>query len=160
MSQFHLHSRISRLQLKVEILAKNDMRNIFSLGRPVDLHSQFARFLLVGGSTALVDFVLLVLFVEVFSVYYLVASGAAFIVGLILNYLVCRSWVFQGGKYGQMIEFLAFCTGGGIGLGLNQIILLLFVGHFSLDYRLSKIISIAVVTLWNFLTKKYLIFRN
>ncbi len=160
MTQFHPHSRISKLQLRFEILGKKDMRNIFSLGRPVDLHAQFARFLLVGGLTALVDFLLLVLLVEVFSVYYLVASGASFIVGLILNYLVCRNWVFQGGKYGQIIEFVAFCSGGGVGLGLNQIILLVLVGHFSLDYRLSKIISITLVTLWNFLTKKYLIFKK
>ena len=136
------------------------MRNIFSLSRPTDLHSQFVRFLLVGGFTALIDFLLLVFLVEVFSVYYLVASGISFIVGLVVNYLICRSWVFRGGRYGQTVEFLAFCTGGSIGLGLNQIILLLLVGHFSFDYRLSKIISIALVTLWNFLTKKYLIFKN
>ena len=136
------------------------MRNIFSLGRPTNLHSQFMRFLLAGGFTALIDFLVLVLLVEVFAVYYLVASGVSFIAGLILNYLVCRSWVFQGGKYGQAVEFLAFCAGGSVGLGLNQIILFLLVGHFSLDYRLSKIISIALVTLWNFFTKKYLIFKN
>lgn len=151
---------MGKLQLDLSLLNKKNMRNIFSLSKPLDLHSQFVRFLLAGGLSALVDFLLLVLLVEVFSVYYLVASGMSFIVGLILNYLVCRTWVFQRGKYGQMIEFLAFCIGGSIGLGLNQIILLLFVGHFSLDYRLSKIISITLVTLWNFLTKKYLIFKN
>jgi putative flippase GtrA len=151
---------MGKLQLDLSLLYKKNMRNIFSLSKPLDLHSQFVRFLLAGGLSALVDFLLLVLLVEVFSVYYLVASGMSFIVGLILNYLVCRTWVFQRGKYGQMIEFLAFCTGGSIGLGLNQIILLLLVGHFFLDYRLSKIISITLVTLWNFLTKKYLIFKN
>ena len=151
---------MGKLLFELSLLYKQNMRNIFSLSRPLDLHSQFVRFLLAGGFSALVDFLLLVLLVEVFSVYYLVASGTSFIVGLILNYLVCRTWVFQGGKYRQMIEFLAFCTGGSFGLGLNQIILLLLVGHFSLDYRLSKIISVALVTFWNFVTKKYLIFKN
>ncbi len=151
---------MGKLLFELSLLYKKNIRNIFLLSRPLDLHSQFVRFLLAGGLSALVDFLLLVLLVEVFSLYYLVASGTSFIVALILNYLVCRTWVFQRGKYDQMIEFLAFCTGGSIGLGLNQIILLLLVGHFSLDYRLSKIISITLVTLWNFLTKKYLIFKN
>ncbi len=151
---------MGKRQNELSLSCKQNIRNIFSLGRPPDLHSQFARFLLAGGFSALIDFLLLVLFVEVFLVYYLVASAASFIVGLILNYLISRSWVFQGGKYRQMIEFLAFCTGGGIGLGLNQVILFLLVGHFSLDYRLSKIISIVLVTFWNFLTKKYLIFKD
>jgi putative flippase GtrA len=151
---------MGKLLPELRILFKQNMRIIFSLNRPPDPYSQFARFLLVGGFTALIDFLLLVLFVEAFSVYYLVASGASFIVGLILNYLLSRSWIFQGGKYRQVIEFLGFCVGGSIGLGLNQIVLFMFVDHFSLDYRLSKIISIALVTFWNFLTKKYLVFKN
>jgi putative flippase GtrA len=145
---------------ELRILFKRNIQNIFSLNRPPDLYSQFARFLLVGGFTALIDFLLLVLLVEAFSVYYLVASGASFIVGLILNYLVSRSWIFQSGKYREAIEFLGFCIAGSIGLGLNQMVLFTFVDHFSLDYRLSKIISIALVTFWNFLTKKYVVFKN
>jgi putative flippase GtrA len=103
---------MGKLLFELSRLYRQNMRKIFSLSRPLDLHSQFVRFLLAGGFSALVDFLLLVLLVQVFSVHYLVASGTSFIVGLILNYLVCIIWVFQGGKYGQMIEFLAFFTGG------------------------------------------------
>jgi putative flippase GtrA len=152
--------KMGRLQLKLPPLFKQSLRNIFSLHRPPDLHTQFARFLLGGGFSALIDFLLLVLLVEAFSVYYLVAGAMSFLVGLILNYFVSRRWIFQGGKYDKIIEFLVFCTGGAVGLGLNQIVLLVFVGHFSLDYRFSKIISVSLVTFWNFLTKKYLIFKN
>jgi len=49
-------------------------RIFFSVNRPPDLYSQFVRFLLVGGFTALIDLLLLVLFVEAFSVYYLLTK--------------------------------------------------------------------------------------
>ena len=119
-----------------------------------------ARFIITGGLTATIDFVLLVLFVEVFSLYYLVAGGISFVVAVSLNYFISRDWVFTGGKYSHPVEFLGFFITSSIGLLLNQIVLWIFVDLLSLDYRISKVIAIFIVTFWNFATKKHLIFRN
>jgi putative flippase GtrA len=133
---------------------------IFSLKKPITFYSQLARFLITGGLTAAIDFSLLVLFVEVFSFHYLVAGGISFVVGVSLNYFISRTWVFHGGKYCHSIEFLGFFITSSIGLVLNQIVLWVFVDSLSINYKISKVISIIAVTFWNFATKKYLIFRN
>jgi putative flippase GtrA len=133
---------------------------VFSVNRPENLPSQFVRFTFTGASTAGLDFLLLVLLVEGFSLHYLLAGGVSFVVAVTLNYLISRVWVFKGGQYSRPIEFLGFFATSGIGLGLNQLILWVFVGNLLLDYKISKVISIIIVTVWNYLTKKYLVFRD
>ena len=142
------------------MLFKQALESIFSLKKPQDLYSQFARFLITGGFTAAVDFSLLVLSVELFSLHFLTAGGIAFAVGVSLNYFISRSWVFSGGRYCPSVEFLSFIITGGIGLALNQIILWGLVNKFFIDYRISKLVSIVLVTFWNFFTKRYLIFKK
>ena len=133
-------------------------KSVFSLSKPQSSLSQFARFIFTGGFTAGLDFFLLVVLVDGFSLHYLAAGGISFVVAVALNYFISRNWVFDRGKYSAPIECLGFFTTSGIGLGLNQIILWVSVSSFSIDYKLSKIISIGIVTLWNFLTKKYIVF--
>jgi putative flippase GtrA len=142
------------------MLFKRIFEAILSLKKPQDFYAQLVRFIITGGFTAGIDFLLLVLFVEAFLLHYLLASGISFIVGVTINYLISRHWIFEGGRYRHSVEFLGFFVTGGIGLVLNQMILWFFVGHLSVDYKISKTISIFVVTFWNFTTKKYLVFRN
>jgi len=142
------------------MLLRRIFEAVLSLKKPQDLYAQLVRFIITGGFTAGIDLLLLIFFVEIFSLHYLLASGITFIVGATINYLISRYWVFEGGRYRQSVEFLGFFVMAGIGLVLNQMILWFFVGHLSVDYRISKIISILAVTSWNFTTKKYLVFRN
>jgi len=135
-------------------------KGVFSVRRPETLPSQFVRFTFAGASTAGLDFLLLVLLVEGFSLHYLLAGGVSFVVAVTLNYLISRVWVFKGGQYSRPIEFFGFFATSGIGLALNQLVLWIFVGKLFVDYRISKIISIIIVTVWNYLTKKYLVFRD
>ena len=134
------------------------MEPFFSLDIAKGPYTQGARYLITGGTTALVDLLLLVVLVERAGLHYLVAGGSAFIAGVVLNYGISRRWVFRGRKYSQTVEFAGFLAVGGFGLLLNQTILWVFVSHLGVDYRLSKGISVGVVTSWNFITKKYLIF--
>jgi putative flippase GtrA len=142
------------------MLFKKSLGTIFSFKKPSNISSQLVRFVVSGGFTAGIDFLLLVLLVEVFFFHYLIAGGISFTVGVCLNYWISRWWVFHGGKYRHSIEFLGFFTTSIIGLALNQTILWILVDHFSIDYRISKTIAIFVVTFWNFITKKYLIFKG
>jgi putative flippase GtrA len=142
------------------MLFKKSFGTIFSFKKPSTISSQLVRFGVSGGFTAGIDFLLLVFLVEVFFLHYLVAGGISFTVGVCLNYWLSRRWVFHGGKYRHSIEFLGFFTTSTIGLALNQIILWILVDSISINYRISKTIAIFAVTFWNFITKRYLIFKS
>lgn len=53
------------------------------------------RYLFVGGAAFIVDFVSLFILTEFFGIYYLISAGIAFILGLIANYFLSLSWVFN-----------------------------------------------------------------
>lgn len=58
-------------------------------------HIQFFRYIFVGGIAFMVQFGSLYLFTSIFNVYYLISTAIAFTLGLIDNYALSISWVFN-----------------------------------------------------------------
>lgn len=121
---------------------------------------QFFRYGFVSLAALIVDFSGLILLKEVFGIHYLTAATLSFTAGLLTNYLLSLVWVFGRSKYSRVTEFLAFAGIGVVGLALNDLILLILTGYFSIYYVLSKLVATGVTFLWNFLARKYLLFRN
>lgn len=120
-----------------------------SLGR------QIIRFAAVGGSAFFIDYGIMVLLTEVFGVNYLISSGISFSVSVIYNYLLSVHWVFDVSKErskGQ--DFLVFIILSIIGLGINQLIMWLFVDKLGIFYMITKIGATGVVMIYNFITRK------
>lgn len=83
--------------------------------------------------------------------------------GLFLNYFISVKWVFSECKRNlenkQKTELTIFTIIGFIGVGLNQLLMLLMVGVMSWQELFSKIIATALVLFWNFGARKMLLFR-
>lgn len=121
---------------------------------------QFFRYILVGGLAFIVDFSSLFVLTDILGIYYLVSAAIAFILGLIANYVLSISWVFNKRALGNVwSEFTIFAVIGMIGLGLNELIIWLFTDYVGLYYLASKIISAAIILFWNFFARKYTLFR-
>lgn len=56
---------------------------------------QFFRYCFVGGFAFVVDFGVMTLLTEVFSVYPVVSSTVSFVAGLLVNYLLSTFWIFK-----------------------------------------------------------------
>lgn len=122
---------------------------------------QFFRYAFVGGISFIVDFCLLAFFTEVFSVHYLVSAALAFIGGLTTNYLLSIGWVFRVRKNSsRKTEFLVFFVTGIIGLGLNQLFIWSFTEWLGIYYLVSKVLSTLLVLVWNFSSRKFILFRE
>jgi putative flippase GtrA len=120
---------------------------------------QVLRFTLIGGFTALVDFLTLWFLVEIFHVGYLLSAAAGFLLGSSLNYILSIKWVFFRGRFNKYsTEFSVFILLTFLGLILNQVVMYLFTGLFLLNYLYSKLFALVGVTVFNFLTKKYIVF--
>ena len=121
---------------------------------------QFVRYFFVGGFAFVVDFGLLYIFTEYAGLHYLLSATLSFIAGLLVNYIISCLWVFNGSKFkNRLVEFLFFAAIGVVGLALNDALIWLFTDCIGTHYMFSKIVAAAMVYLWNFFARKYLVFR-
>ncbi|EKE14721.1 MAG: hypothetical protein ACD_12C00326G0002 [uncultured bacterium] len=122
------------------------------------INIQFFRYLLVGGIATLVDLGSLFVLTDLLGIYYLISGAIAFILGLLINYLLARFWVFRS-RYSVIKEFMIFSFIGLIGLGLNELLLYILVAIFYWWYLAAKIVSIFLVLVWNFLARRKYAFK-
>ena len=120
-----------------------------------DLLKQVIKFGIVGVISTLLDYGLMVLFTEVFSVHYLLSSTLSYAISLVFNYLASMKYVFHSKEgMSRAKEFILFTVLCLMGMGLNQLVLWLIVERLGIDYRISKILATGVVMVWNFVTRK------
>lgn len=121
---------------------------------------QFSRYMATGFFSVSIEFSILLLLVEAHGLNYLMANFIAFIVINLCNYFISRHWIFEKGKHEQYVEIIIFFITAGIGLGINQVVLGWMVEYLSIDYRISKLAAIGLVAIWNFWTRKKLVFKG
>lgn len=122
---------------------------------------QLFRYGFVGGVAFAVDYGTLFVLTHYAGVPYLWSAAIAFILGLVTNYLISISWVFQhSGKMNVWQEFTFFAIIGVIGLGLNELIMYVGTDIMHLHYMISKLISTAIVFFWNFFARKFILFNK
>ena len=115
---------------------------------------ELMRFGLVGSMSFLIDYGLLYALTEYVGIYYLYSSGLSFVAALIFNYWLCVKFVFKGAGKQSPKQMTMFVVTGFIGLLLNQACMWCFVDYFSMHYMLAKIVATAIVTVWNYVTKR------
>lgn len=121
---------------------------------------QAFRYVLSGVLAYTVDYSTLIIFVEVFKIYYLSAAAIAFILGSATAYTMNVIWVFDKRTFkNRYIEISIFVIISVVGLILNQIFIWFFTENAHLHYLFSKLIATMIVVVWNFLARKYILFR-
>ena len=121
---------------------------------------QLFRYTFVGGVAFIFDFGSLFILTEYFNVYYLISAAIAFLLGLTINYFLSIIWVFKKRAIkSKYIEFVIFTLIGIFGLALNEFLMWSFTEILNTHYLFSKLISTALVYLWNFFIRKFILFR-
>jgi len=120
---------------------------------------EILRFLLAGGSCLLLELGALYALTEAAGLHYLYSAALAFTLSVIVNYLMCRYWVFQGARQQSAKAAAVFIGSSLAGLGLNQLCMWLFVEMAGLWYMAAKLLAAVVVTAWNYVLKRYALTR-
>jgi len=121
---------------------------------------QFFRYFIVGGLAFVVDFVFLYLLTNQLKLYYLFSAAISFTLGLILNYILSKAWVFNRAVLkNRFIEFRVFALIGIGGLTINELFIWFFTEKGHIHYLFSKILIAFFVFLWNFFARKFTLFR-
>ena len=120
---------------------------------------QIFRFVAVGGFTAVIDFFTLFALTDFLKFNYLLSAAVGFILGSTLNYWLSIKWVFLRGRFKSYTsEFSVFILFTFLGLLLNQLVMYIGTGLLLWLYLYSKIAAIIAVTVFNYLTKKFIVF--
>lgn len=115
---------------------------------------QFMKFSIVGIIASIVDVGLLVILRELFHFDVLVAAAISFTASVVVNYILSMAFVFKGKNQSRMKEFTIFAVLSVGDLLLNQLILWLGITFTTINYVIVKIISMTIVSAYNFITRK------
>lgn len=117
---------------------------------------EILNFLFAGGICFIFELTLLYVLTEYLNLSYLFSSGLAFSIAVIINYILCKKFVFRVQNKNKK-AFLLFVVTSIIGLGINQLCMWFLVEKIFLYYMFAKILATAVVTFWNYITKKIIL---
>lgn len=146
-------------------------KTIFGFDYTNNEYIKLGMYLLVGGSAALLEWALFFLFfsgltkLDVFLLQtqtVLAATTLAFGTSTLYHYFLCNRFVFDSGsRYHKGTELSLVFLVSTIGLGWNLLLMWIFTSPviLGLNPMLSKIMASAIVTVWNYVSRKKWIFK-
>jgi len=125
----------------------------------ISLIYKLLKFCVVGFSGMCLDFGTTWLLKEKTKVNKYLANSTGFILAATSNYFFNRIWTFHSHNRQVITEYFSFITISLIGLGLSNLIIYLLTEKLKLNFYLSKLFAIAVVTIWNFVMNYLVTFK-
>lgn len=120
-----------------------------------DTVKQFSKFAVVGITSLAVDYILLLILVELLHVDFLIATSASFLASVVVNYFLSMRYVFsRRDDLSRKREFTIFAVLSAVGLGLNDLFMFVGVAVLSIGYQVMKLISTFMVTWYNFFSRR------
>ena len=120
---------------------------------------KFLKFCVVGLSGMVIDFSTTWLLKEKAKVNKYIANSIGFILAATSNYIWNRIWTFQSENSRIAVEYFSFILISVAGLGINNLVIYLLNDRLKINFYLSKLLAIGVVTVWNFLMNFIITFR-
>ncbi len=166
------------VEAKVKLSFKNKVSVFFDKHK---LFGEILRFVIIGGLVTVIDMVFMGLILYVFqpqkyahfyNVFYggevapstistVIGTGVGFTVGLTFNYIFSIIFVFnERGKAKSIGGFLLFAILSVIGLGIHLIGMYLGYDLMHVNEWIVKIVLTLVVLVYNYLTRKLLLFKK
>ena len=114
-------------------------------------YERLLKFMIVGGSGALLSLTILYVLTNLVGLHYLVSYMFAFIIVVCSNYLLNTFWTFKGKKNNGIGRYvlISLCS-----LGVRQGLLFIFTDLLGLWYMLSAVIVIAGLFIINYIVSR------
>jgi putative flippase GtrA len=111
---------------------------------------KFIKFGVVGFSGIFVDFGITYFLKEKVKLQKYVANSLGFLSATCSNYFLNRYWTFQSDDPAIFTQFGKFFAFSLIGLVLNNFIIYILNDRLKMNFYISKLIAIGIVSIWNF----------
>jgi len=122
---------------------------------------KFLKFTVSGGVAALSKLACFYFMFSILHVFYLVSSAAAFVLSSIVGFFMQKYFTFNNLSKEDMHQqaniffFVSF-----VNLGVNLIIMYVFVGLLGIKEMLAQFITLGIIALWNFFIYQNFIFKK
>ncbi|MFA6339074.1 MAG: GtrA family protein [Candidatus Paceibacterota bacterium] len=127
----------------------------------VKKYSIIFRYVISGGTAAVVDLSLLYLFTDVFNFWYLISATLAFSIAFLVSFTLQKFWTFQDvSKDGMNKQMLAYFVISATNLFVNAGLVYLFVEYFNIYYMLSQIYAALLIACTSFILYRKFIFKG
>jgi putative flippase GtrA len=121
---------------------------------------RLVRYLLVGGTAALLDWSLFWVLAVLVGIHYLWAAFLSFVAATFLNYVLSILHVFESEvRFSRNHELALVFLVSAIGLAINQFAMLVLVGYLGFNLLLSKIAASGIVFGWNYAARAHFVFK-
>lgn len=112
---------------------------------------------IIGCSTASLDFIIYTLLIHA-GIYYVIANSISVVAGIVTSFFLNRQYNFKV-KDNTKRRFVIFLTVGLCGMLLSNLILYICVDLFDLNKIVSKLLSIVLVVILQFIINQYITFK-
>lgn len=115
---------------------------------------------IVGGIAALAEWISFYIGNELIGVNHMWSTCIGFLAGTATNYLLSSRFVFKKTKYNKGSEVFLVYLVSLIGLLCNLGLMRLFVDGWDMRPMYSKVLATGIVFLWNFMSRRFLIYNE
>ncbi|MEK7169916.1 MAG: GtrA family protein [Patescibacteria group bacterium] len=124
-------------------------------------YQRFFRYLVAGGTAAMVDLGLLYIFTDFFLIHYLWSAIWAFIVSFFVSFLLQKFWTFQNTETDRMhVQMTVYFLVAVANLALNTLLMYLFVDYFHIWYVLAQVLASGLIACESFFISRHIVFKR
>lgn len=121
------------------------------------MKKQIIRFLIVGGTSTVINYFIFYCLLNFFSVRYTFSSAIGYICGIFVGYFFNKNWTFESVSKSKL-EVVKYYFTYLITLGISIVALKFQVDFLKIDAKFANLIVILITTILNFLGTRYLVF--
>ena len=148
------------------LIGKRDFKGLF-YRKTDNIFIQFFRYCFVGGIATLAEggalwLIQHFIFKEAGGFLVFISQAIAFVLGLIVNFILSKLFVFQekSERTNAAGEFAAYAVIGVVGLLIKELLLWVFNIQIGWHYMLVWVISTIIVLVWNYAARRVALYRK
>ena len=120
---------------------------------------EFALYVIVGGIATVTEWAVFYL-LDISGIYYLAAVTVSYLISTFVNWLAGRLLVFKTRNISVLREILSVYLASIVGLLMNLLIMWVAVDSLKFSEMPSKVAATGLVFAYNFIVRKYLIYKK
>ncbi len=123
--------------------------------------AKMIRFLIAGGSAAVVNLGILYILTDYVKMWYVLASVYAFIAAFFVSFLLQKYWTFKEQTHTLIKkQMLMYLGTAGVNILIGTALLYIFVEYVGLHYLFGQIISQGLIAFLSYFVYQHVIFKE
>lgn len=119
-----------------------------------------SKFLMSGGLSALVLYMLLFLFHTYLELSVVLSSTLAYALSMGVGFSAQKFWTFRDREGGVVVQFSKYASLGVFNIGANAYFMYFLSQKLFIHYAIAQLLSLSVITVWSFFYYKKFVFQR